>query len=158
MKNRKLTYVLVPLVLFIWGLIIFKVNKHSHHPQKPSIVINSIKNSNPGIETDSAAMILNYRDPFLGGIALSAQSREELLNQNTSFSTSLKSVLNFPLTKYSGLVTNTKNKFKVGLIKIENKEFLATEGDLLGGEKIVRLFADSVVISFKKTKKTFPKN
>lgn len=159
MKNKKLIYILIPLVLLIWGLIVIRIIKQIHHSQKPAMENASYsKNNNPGPVADSSALILKYRDPFLHGfIRKSSDSgrSDNLFSNNSNLTTVTKAPVSFPNTGYSGLVINSKNKQKLGLLKIDNKDFLVQEGDLVSGEKIIRLHADSVIISFKKTKKTF---
>jgi hypothetical protein len=159
MKTKKLIYILIPLVLLIWGLIVFRIIKQIRHSQKPHIENASYsKNHNPGPAADSSSLILKYRDPFLHGnirkISDSWRS-DNFLSNNSNLSTVTKAPVSFPNTRYSGLVINSKNKQKLGLLKIDNKDFLVQEGDLVSGEKIIRIHSDSVIISFKKTKKTF---
>lgn len=159
MKNKKLIYFLIPLVLLIWGLIIFRIIKQIHHSQKPAIDNTSYsKNNNPGPDPDSSALILKYHDPFLHGITFKiydSGKSDNLFSNNSNLTTVTKAPVNFPNTRYSGFVINSKNKQKLGLLKIDNKDFLVQEGDVVSGEKIIRLHADSVIISFKKAKKTF---
>jgi hypothetical protein len=159
MKNKKLIYILIPLVLLIWGLIVFRIIKQINRSQKPAIDNTSYsKNNNQGPETDSSSLILHYRDPFLHGITRKISDSGgsyNLFSNNSNLTTVTKAPVNFPNTRYSGLVINSKNKLKLGLLKIENKDFLVQEGELVSGEKIIRLHADSVIISFKKIKKTF---
>jgi hypothetical protein len=154
-KNRQLIYVLIPSVLIIWGLIIMKVIRNIHHSQKQVIETSSIsRGSELELINDSSSLILNYPDPFLRGINQMSSSSQERSNLQSA----TKTQINFPNTKYSGLVINYKSKHKLGLIKIENQDFLAEEGDFVAGEKILRLYNDSVIISFNKIKKTCLKN
>jgi hypothetical protein len=161
MKNKKLIYILIPLVVVIWGLIVFRIIKQIHHSQKPEIG-NAIysKGKLSITDNDSSKLILKYRDPFLNGMTRKnyASRSESIFGNNSNLTTVPKPTINFPATKYSGLVTNSKNKHKLGLLKIDNKDFLVQEGDLVSGEKIIKLHADSVIISFKKAKKTFLKD
>jgi hypothetical protein len=158
MKNKKLIYILIPLVVVIWGLIVLRIVKQIHHSQKPDVENTSYsKGSLAHADNDSSPLILKYRDPFLNGITRknSASKSVSILGNNSNLTTVPKPSINFPATRYSGLVINSKNKQKLGLLKIENKDFLVQEGDLVSGEKIIKLHSDSVIISFKKAKKTF---
>jgi hypothetical protein len=161
MKNRQLIYILIPLVLIVWGLIIFKIFKQIRHSNNhASEVFSNLKNSDQVTEPDSFSLILHYRDPFLQGIVRplsSSRSFGSLINNNSNL-TSIKPQVNFPASKYSGLVINYKNKNKLGVIKIDNKDFLVKEGELIAGEKIIRLYNDSVIVRFRNIKKTILKN
>lgn len=132
-----------------------KIIRHIHHSQKPVFETSSIsRGTEMKLINDSSSLILNYPDPFLrGNNQISSFSQESSKLQSAT-----KPQINFPNTKYSGLVINSKSKHKLGLIKIENQDFLAEEGDFVAGEKILRLFNDSVIISFNKMKKTCRKN
>lgn len=162
MKNKQLIYILIPLVLIIWGLIIYKIINHVNHGKDNSMdtlpftkVIRSSSNS------DTLSLALYYRDPFLHGIIRPVSgsiSSNDLLSNKGSLTIATKATVNFPGTRYFGFVVNAKNKQKLGLLKIDNKDYLAKEGDLIGGEKIAKLYTDSVIIIFNKTKKTFFKN
>lgn len=162
MKNKKLMYVLIPLTLLIWGIIILKIFNQVH-PDRNSYsqstsVIQQVSNQS---DRDTLSLLLNYRDPFLHGVVRSVTNtmpKENISNGFGQLSTATHVAVNFPNTKYSGLVINSKSKSKVGLIRINEKDYLAKEGELIGGGKIIRLFADSVIISFNKTKKTFLRN
>lgn len=162
MKNKKIIYILIPLTLIIWGLIILKIIKHFSHITIPVTNLYTIpKSINKESSADSSTLILNYRDPFLSGTSLSfasSHNADNLISNNNNLTMAPKPAMNFPNTRYSGLVINTKNKHKLGLLKIDNKDFLAREGEEVGGEKILKLYSDSVVISYKKSKKTFFKN
>lgn len=162
MKNRKLIYILIPLVVVIWGLIVLRIIKQIHHSQTPEMESTAYSKINGSIsEKDSSALILKYRDPFLNGITRKSSGAGQsgsVFGNNNNLTTVPKPVINFPDTRYSGLVVNSKNKHKLGLLKIDNKDFLVQEGDLVSGENIIKLHADSVIISFKKTRKTFFRN
>jgi type II secretory pathway component PulC len=116
------------------------------------------KNSIADQDVDTSSLILKYRDPFLNTVARKCSDSGQSGDLNGS-STAHKSVtkvpVNFPDTKYSGLIVNSKNKQKLGIIKIGKKDFLAKEGEMIEGEKILKLYNDSVIISFNKAKKTF---
>ena len=64
MKNKKLSYWLLPVAALIWVLIIYKVISYNGPEQEFVAVTNelgTIKNAN---QTDTFSLLLNYPDPF----------------------------------------------------------------------------------------------
>jgi hypothetical protein len=163
MKNKQMIYVLLPLVLIIWGFIAFKIIRQVKHKQNPPQDNQAIqKASSMESVKDTFSLILEYRDPFLHGMlrppSISSTNPNNLLSNKTNLSSETKPVVVVPNTKYFGLVTNSKNKQKLALIKINEKDYIAKEGEVVAEEKISKLFADSMIILYHKTKKTIPKN
>ncbi|RED26119.1 hypothetical protein BD847_0025 [Flavobacterium cutihirudinis] len=131
MKNKKNIYILLPLVLLVWGAVIFqffsftKVDEmipDSNH----EFTIKPLKISNK----DSFPINVNYRDPFLG----------KLYNSETASSakrTSLKKIkvsketetLIWPNIVYKGLISDTKGKNKIFMLIIDSKNYYMKIGD-----------------------------
>jgi len=162
MKNKRLIYILAPLVLLIWGLIFYKIFTHFGDDQNKTMVNPDQTNTNKKqLPRDTFTIIANYRDPFLGRNNQPAlhSSQDHILNNQTGLSrkpTPAPEII--PEIKYCGIIANPKNKRKVGLLRMNNKELLVKEGDSYNELKIIRLFNDSVKIMYNKTKKTFKKN
>ena len=70
MKNKKLTYILVPLVLIVWGLIIYRIFNTIHNTDDSPLLNTPIATINGEKNTllDTFSLQLNYRDPFLGNL------------------------------------------------------------------------------------------
>ena len=162
MKNKQLSYILIPLVLVIWGLIVYKIiNQVNHGKDKSMGTLPFTKAVRSSSVSDTLSLVLYYRDPFLHGMIRPVSgsiSSNDLLSNKGSLTIATTATVNFPGTRYFGFVVNSKNKQKLGLFKIDNKDYLAKEGELIGGEKIAKLYTDSVIIICNKTKKTFFKN
>lgn len=161
MKNKKLIYILLPLVIAIWGLIILRFIKQAH-PFHGKLVEKESALAIKGliIDRDTSILILKYRDPFLSGVSRRNVDRvfSETIFRNTENLTSVpKAIISIPDTKYYGLVVNPKSRNKLGLMKIDNKDFLVQEGDVISGERVLKLHPDSVIISFKRLRKTIIK-
>jgi hypothetical protein len=147
------------MVILIWGIIIFKIIKKFNNPEIPSSSAYSFTKTNvPETVKDTFSLTLNYRDPFLDGKArfrIISGGDNNLLSEKTALATAKKASINFPEIKYSGIVINSKNKQKVGLLKIASRDFLAKEGELVGVVKISKLYNDSVTVILSNTKRTF---
>lgn len=157
MKNKKLIYILIPLVMLVWGLIFYKIYLKIKGPADDDIKIYSVgKEIIVDNQVDTIKLMLYYRDPFL------SYSFHLVSRRTPGFGSSLlnsdkkkKPDFIWPEIKYDGMIVNSKTKRKTGLINFEKSSLLVQEGDLVKGYKIVKLFADSVIISYSKNKKTF---
>lgn len=162
MKNKLLSSILIPMVILIWGIIIFKIIKHINNSEVPTLATYSFtKTSSHETTKDTLTLILNYRDPFLNGIARGttiSEGNNNLTGDKSVLFTPAKPLAKFPDIKYSGMVINSKNKQKTGLLKIENKDFLVKDGELAGRVKVFKLFTDSVIVVSNREKRTFYKN
>jgi hypothetical protein len=154
--NKKLTYVLIPLVAVVWGLIFYKIYLQINGADDEIKTYALKQNSLTVVPSDTARLKLNYRDPFL------SYSFNHVAVRMSGFASSLQntSVVKtpdfvWPAIKYGGMIVNSKTKRKTGLIDLENSNLLVKEGEEVKGYKVVQLFADSVVIRYAKHKKTF---
>lgn len=148
MKNKKLVYFLVPLTILVWGLIFYRIfTKIGNQDSDRASFNNTITAPDREVKSDTLVLIADYRDPFLSGVARSVKqptSHSYSKPQNTIFQNK-PPVL--PDIKYLGLVSNVKNKSKLGLFTIQGKNYLLKEGDCAGNQmKIIKLFKDSLVL------------
>jgi hypothetical protein len=162
MKNKKVTYILIPLTLLIWGLIIFRVIDNFKQPQNADFksAVNK-RDVNQYLSKDTTSLLLNYPDPFLHRNVQSGRSistdEGSINGENVNLSVVTKAQVVFPLITYSGIIVNSKSKLKTGLVKIASKDYLVKEGETVDGEKILKLYPDSVIILYKANKKTILK-
>lgn len=159
MKNRKLIYFLAPLVVLIWGLIIYKVISGLNDDDSLVPVFKPFVSEGGKEQIDTFLLDASYRDPFLSTtikINRSSESIKALSNRR-----SLSQVNNVPAqpdAQYFGIISNSKSKYKVGLIKIQGKDCLLKEGDLTANKlKIIKLYKDSAIIMQQNFKYTITK-
>jgi hypothetical protein len=152
----------MPLVLIIWGCIIYKIYLSLEHKQSHTFEGNTVsKTTQNSAITDTFTIIDNYRDPFLLKVpsAKANQSAQGkyLLSNRTGLTANVSTVV-FPEVKYFGLITNSQKKKKVGLLRISNQDLIVQEGELQQTIKILHMCNDSVIIMLGKVKKTIRKN
>jgi len=163
MKNKRLTYILIPLVILVWGLIFYKIFNHTGGDNKTNVSTALQKLAKNDHVKDTFNVKANYRDPFLRGSVRSVIRQSgsgEMTSNRQGFSKQkeTKPEIRIPDLKYFGLIANSKNKQKIGLFRLNNKDLILKEADLYEEFKISRLYNDSVQIAYKKIKKTFKKN
>lgn len=172
MKNKKLQYILIPVVLVVWGLIIYRVLDFSRQdtPDDPSTVSTLQPNKNNNSVQDTFSLHANYRDPFLKHARYTGYKyrKTNASNQKTGKKKEKKKTetnialrreilenIRWPDIKYGGIVQNTRSGEEVGLIEIDKQEFLIRENDSVQKVFIKGLHKDSVIVTYKKTRKTF---
>lgn len=155
-KNKALTYVLIVVVLLVWGLIIYRIviaysSNHDESyvpPPAPKEVFNDY-----AVPKDTARLLLNYRDPF--GIAARKDTAKPLprIRQNTGIArANVPPPFNWDIIRYSGYIKNPGSKKLIAFMKINGQEAMMSEGETIGQFKLVRNMKDSVL--FKSGGKT----
>lgn len=151
MKDKKVKYILIGLVLLIWGIIIFKI----FHMVKP--VNNEAESSfmpveentrNTGI--DSFMIIPDYPDPFLKKYVQTFR-KQSLPTGNTKKSVltnKASEAVKWPNLTYSGYASaNSGNKSSV-LIIIDGTGYIMKVNDEVKGVEMLAISKDSVKVKF----------
>jgi len=166
MKNKKLVYILLPVAILIWGGIIFKIISYYFDKNTPDIVMtdNTMMNF-PKNAIDTFSLLLNYPDPFLKSMAVFSNPGNVSYQRNNSKSTvglnnrNTKEIVkvNWPAIVYGGIIKNKESKKTCSIVKINGVEHIMSVGDVYNDVHLLKLYKDSVVVSFKNNKKTFVK-
>jgi hypothetical protein len=155
MKNKKLIYILLPLVLAIWVTIFIKVFSIAKKPQnfENNEFIN-LKENEEKPKMDTFSIIANYSDPFLKNQKFN-ETNTENEDQNNKEEQKLiekenkEKSIKWPKLDYCGLVNNnTKNQI-IGFLKIDEKDFLVKQGDTVKGIFLENIYNDSIKLNFK---------
>lgn len=167
MKNKKLIYILVPAVLIIWLMVIFRIAGYVNASDSEDYFTGNIYQEEPSKnEKDTFSILADYRDPFLGSSARFYKA-EEIFTEDeprvqetkpkpvpaTDNKTTIKSI-KWPDLEFGGLILQESTKQVVGLMKINNKEFLIRAEDSFLGVTIDKIYKDSVEVEFLDEKKT----
>lgn len=155
MKSKKSIYILLPIVLLIWGMLIYQFFSYTSsevievQEELPLFVKIDYK------EPDTTALDINHRDPFTGKL--------ENANRNTS-SSNAKAIIP-PRIKaettpevqtqieYKGIVSDVANKKKVFMVIIDNQTFLMKQGDKENEVELINGNRESITIKHKGKKK-----
>ena len=140
-------------VLFVWGLIVFKVFKAA---QGNSQIIH---NENRDFVTDFSLgdtlnynLNMNFKDPFLKNITKERKkdNKEIKRTKNPGKPKVVKKVKKIPLKwpeiSYLGMVKSKSRE--IGIINIGSKSQLGSEGDTIHGVLIMNINEDSVVVKY----------
>lgn len=142
----------MPLVLLVWGLIIYKVYAMLNDPETPdtSVVVKpSITKAE--IKIENYDLLLNYRDPFLNKQELRTLNPKKI-KSNSKSSITIDKIKKGPAVEwniaYSGMVYNQNTREKIALISINNENFIVKEGERREGFLIKTILEDSIKIQF----------
>lgn len=158
MKNKKLLYVLIPLVLLVWGLIIYRifnvVNGADSNEMHKTAFIGNTDNEN---SIDTFSIHPNYRDPFISkGVKKIILSDNEVANVAVTPKVIVKTTTSstiWPNLLYSGLIKNQKSNKALALVQINGQANIMKIGDIVGEIELTKIFHDSIEVKFQKEKR-----
>lgn len=136
MKNKKSIYILLPLVLFIWGAVVYQFFSYTNDE------IPDVQNQNIAVKPfvikppDTTSITVNSRDPFLGKMTTSENKPTVSSSKKEYKEPKVKEELIWPDVKYKGIVSDVKDKVKVYMVIINGKTFLMRKGDKEEGVKL----------------------
>lgn len=156
MKNKKLLYVLIPAVIFIWGAIIYKVViglSGSDGNSFQEIKMTEIKSNE--VSNDTFSINPTYRDPFSGKRVKNSNpisgSFTNQLNANTSPQTKWPEII------YGGIVKNQKSNKQLVLVQINGQSNIMKAEETFNNIEVTKVFKDSIEVKFGKEKKFIKK-
>lgn len=125
MKNKKSIYILLPLVLLIWGAVMYQLFSFSSSEDVPVIVSNEISlKPIPVLKRDSIFISTHYRDPFLGKMYVATS---DSIPKKKRIPKKAAPVV-WPSIQYKGIVSDTKEKSKIFMLVIDNQAHLMKKG------------------------------
>lgn len=129
MKNKKSIYILLPVVLFIWGTVMYQFFSFSGIDQKTITESNDFKIKPLQLkERDTFSINVNYRDPFLGkvnsSVSISKKNTHKIKKEPK-----IEEPLVWPTILYKGIVSDTKEKITIYMLIINGKTCLMKKGE-----------------------------
>lgn len=143
--SKKSIYILLPVVIAIWGLIIYKVLDISERTKEipvPHPLQDKVSTRRQG---QREALSLNYADPF--GLQASKvvkpepkKKRKSRRNQRTT---------QWPDIKYNGVVRAKKTDKQIAIISIEGRQHLFFSEQKHQQIQLLQAWKDSARVSFQ---------
>ncbi len=149
MKTK--TYILLALVLSIWGIISFKIVSVVN-PSTPEVLQQHYNMAfkpkfNKTIDTFSIQTV--NRDPFLGTLLI----REKPKTKNLKTKMDL---VWLPIV-YHGIISKQNSKAKVFIVSINGQQYLVKSGQVISEITLIRGNSKSILVSYKGVRKTIQK-
>ena len=157
MKNKKLAYILFPVVLLVWGIVGYKLYVKFFGEEDAIVASTEIVSADKANTfTDHFDIENNYRDPFLGNAVreavVSAQAQQAPVQRQVVVAPPvLKPMVYWPAIKVGGIVN--EKKF-MGIIS--GKNVLLSKGEQALGVTFVKSSKDSVWFKFSNEQKAYP--
>lgn len=148
-------YILLPVVIFIWGLIFYKIINRDSSGEDYFLNENTgnIPLRNEPIANVAFELNLDYNDPFLGGSTI----KSVLTNNNVTTiaeSTPTQRVT-WPNIQYSGCVQSKGSE--LAYLHVDGNTYLAGLEMLSCNIKVLNIYPDSIQLQFMNEKKWFTK-
>ena len=153
MQNKKLLYILVPVVVMVWGVIIFKVIDAVSDDEIP--VLNRqtevVTTKRPDVSYELA---LNYPDPFLGRSRRSVSKKATVKKKAPARTRKKKEPpkVQAPDMRYNGRIENRESSDERHLISLNGSAHIISLGEVVEGVKLEKVFADSVLFRWNNEK------
>ena len=151
LKNKKITYLLIILVMLIWGLVFYKIYSKFGGSKR---IVKSLPKSVGSIESNQSdsifTLVLNYPDPFL-----KAGSQADN-HPVTAANIPQKQAIVWPSIEYRGYVVLSNKKECTGLLKIQNSDLLVKQGKEYFEVKIRSITKDSIFVVYKMQSRWLP--
>ncbi len=150
MKNKKNLYFLVPAVLFVWGVIIYRVVDFTSDGDAdftPRTYATPLRENQ---ETEQYQLKSSYPDPFLKTLTSAdgvTSLNDKIDNQEqpqTQETTTPITPLNI---QYRGFITESGTNARIALLVIEGKEVFLKKGEQLDAFVIKQIQSDSISIA-----------
>ncbi|WP_281228742.1 hypothetical protein [Flavobacterium aquiphilum] len=131
MKNKKNIYILLPLVLLVWGAVLYQLFSFTKSDEVLTAE-NTEFNFKPLKinKREPFSINVNYRDPFLGKLYnTETASKTKTVHPKTTKVVKEPETLAWPKIIYEGLISDSKGKNKIFVLVINNKNYYMRIGD-----------------------------
>ncbi len=145
-------YLLLILTLLIWSFIIYKIFFTNEDENDGNLATETIRvNEKVEDKFDPIPLLLNYRDPFLKTATVVKNKRKLTPSKKRV----VRNQVSWPKIKYSGLIQNKVTNERRINITINNKNYIMKENDKVRDILLVKIHADSIILSKNKVTKSF---
>ena len=144
MNNKRKTYLLLIIVLSVWGTIAYRISSGLQSPtvntpkQQGAIVFTP--KTTPKLDTFSIKNV--KKDPFLGRRTLPKKARNKPIQKT------VKTTKDSPIIAYTGVIKAKKVSAQIFVLTINQKQCLLKKGQTIDHVTLVRGNHKSVTIRY----------
>ncbi len=144
LKSKKGIYILLPIVVFVWGALIYQLvdafsDNEADIESSKAITFSEIKT----VERELFKIGVIERDPFLGNLYISKKKDKKKVK------TIRKKVVTWPSIKYKGLISGDHVSNAVFLIEINGIDQLLKRNQSFAGVKLIRGSSTAIKVKHK---------
>jgi len=165
MKNKAMTYILLSLVLGLWGYIIYKIFVAvSDEDQSPRTAqknfVQNVSDLSFYNQKKTTALLLNYPDPMLKNVNPPALPAEPLIQSPTNYVPPVQNYQPEPQVnvQYMGFIENLNDKKPTAIVMIMDRQYMMNVGDQQGEVKLTGIQQGQISIRVHGKNKTIFKN
>lgn len=146
MKSKRNTYLLIGLVLIIWGLVIYQLFG-GNDADNSLMVQNEVTSFQPKeVQARDTFSISTFdRDPFLGTFKTRAPVKRRHIKP--------PEIINWPNIVYKGTISNSSNAGSIYIVEINGMQHLLKKGAMENEVKLLKGTAKQITVSYQKQKK-----
>jgi hypothetical protein len=152
MKNKKNLYILLPAVVFVWGLIAYRIFA-GVNPNEPAVAAaQELKKFNPKLDPEpisSYEITADYRDPFLDEMDISKPKK--------AFAKTKKQVqeIEFPEIEYKGIIKTGNNSKAIFLIVINGNRKMFKLKETHDDVKLIKGNEERITLKYNTEKRSY---
>lgn len=151
MKKNTKTYILVAVVVLIWGLIGYKVlSTVNHESEKASLAVVSEFKPVPIKKKDTFSIVADYRDPFLGTIKKPVVKTIK----KTSKPKIKKEAVPEINVLYTGHITDSNTKEKIFFVSINGQQQMMSINNTINEVTLISGNKSKIKVKVQKKVKT----
>jgi hypothetical protein len=158
-KKNMLQYLLIIVVLLIWGRVILKLFKNFKWKEPVEVTQVQLTDDMDDYKlSDTFHISENYPDPFLSEVIHVA--KQESSTPKTSISKPIEKpmvVTNWPSISYKGIIKSLSTGKELILIYINDRGYKMSPGNKQGDLILERVYKDSIIMKMNNLKKTIKK-
>ena len=162
MNKSYVKYLLIAVVVFVWGLILVRVFKIFKDPEifyNPNTSVNSHPKSEN--EIDTFTIKANYSDPFLRQTYSNNRSDDSSQSSKKRVITPVNKQeikVIWPNIIYNGIVSNSAGNIASILETINGTNYILNKGDITNEVEIQSITPDSIMLKYRNAVKFVKRN
>lgn len=158
MKNKKLLYILIPAVIFVWGMIVYKIVMASGGNENEFFPIAEFTKAKPNeVLNDTFSIHPDYRDPFSGNQVKKTSISITPGPQKIQKVIAPVAIAKWPEIIYGGIVKNQKSNKQLVLMQVNGQSKMMKVGESVDNIELTKVFRDSIEVKFGKEKRYIKK-
>lgn len=158
-KKNMLQYLLIIVVLLIWGRVILKLFKNFKWKEPVEVVQVQLTDDMDDYKlTDTFHILENYPDPFLSEVI--HVTKQESSAPKTSILKPIEKPIvaaNWPSIAYKGIIKSLTSGKELILIYINDRGYKMSPGNKQGDLVLEKVYKDSIIMKMNNLKKTIKK-
>lgn len=152
MKKNQKTYILLTVVLAIWGILGFKVIKtvNPDSDQNAEAVVSEKFKPMEFKERDTFSIVAHYRDPFLGTLPKSLKPKKPKRTLQKKDTLPKREIL------YTGFIAESSSGHEIFFLTIDGHQQLMAKNEVFRKVKLLSGDPEKVRVHFNGKTKTIP--